>query len=57
MIITRLINYYYPQNGIIVMKTELGEFTKFEGIVEMTKDGIKFWSAGKQILAKQCLYI
>lgn len=52
MIITTLKQYSYPQKGIITIVTELGTCIKFKGMVEMTKEGIKFYENGQEILAK-----
>ena len=52
MITTTLKSYWYPQKGLITMVTELGEFTKFKGFVEKTKEGIIFHTEGQTILAK-----
>ena len=52
MVTTTLTKYWSPQKGIITMVTELGEFTKFKGLVKMTKEGIIFHAKGQTILAK-----
>ena len=52
MEIIELKKYWYPQKGIITIETNIGEFTKFKGFVEISKEGMIFYADGKKYFAK-----
>lgn len=52
MEIIELKKYWYPQKGIITIETNIGEFTKFKGFVEISKEGMIFYADEKKYFAK-----